>query len=148
MYRVPNKLRKQHVQLCSQCCADGVVNAAPADSFIYIHKEWHLEELLNITCWCVPTTEITLPLIYYCINILRLRQDGHHFPDDIFKCIFLNENVWISIMISLKFVPKGPINNIRLAGTKPLSEPRMVSLLTYISDTQLQCVNSCCNTLQ
>ena len=24
---------------------------------------------------------------------------------DIFKCIFLNENVWISIKISLKFVP-------------------------------------------
>ena len=32
--------------------------------------------------------------------------------DNIFKCIFLNENVWISINISLKFVPKGPINNI------------------------------------
>ena len=32
--------------------------------------------------------------------------------DAIFKCIFLNEDVWISIKISLKFVPKGPINNI------------------------------------
>ena len=30
----------------------------------------------------------------------------------IFKCIFLNENVGISIKISLKFVPKGPINDI------------------------------------
>ena len=28
------------------------------------------------------------------------------------KCIFLNENVWIPIEISLKFVPKGPIDNI------------------------------------
>ena len=28
-----------------------------------------------------------------CINTLRPRQDGRHFPDDIFKCIFLNENV-------------------------------------------------------
>ena len=26
--------------------------------------------------------------------------------------IFLNENVWIPIKASLKFVPKGPINNI------------------------------------
>ena len=25
------------------------------------------------------------------INILRPRQDGRHFADDIFKCIFLNE---------------------------------------------------------
>ena len=30
----------------------------------------------------------------------------------IFKCIFLNENVLISIKISLKLVPKGQINNI------------------------------------
>ena len=29
------------------------------------------------------------------------------FADDIFKCIFLNENIWISINISLIFVPKG-----------------------------------------
>ena len=33
-------------------------------------------------------------------------------PDYIFKCIFLNENVWISIRISLKFIPKGQVNNI------------------------------------
>ena len=47
-----------------------------------------------------------------CFNTLRPRQNGRHFPDDIFKCIFLNENVWISINISLKFVPRGPINDI------------------------------------
>ena len=44
------------------------------------------------------------------VNSLRPRQNGRHFADDIFKCIFLNENVWIPIKISLKFVPKGPIN--------------------------------------
>ena len=63
------------------------------------------------------------------------RQNGRHFADDIFKCIFLNENLWISIKISLKFVPKGPINNIpalvqvmawRRSGDKPLSDPMMV----------------------
>ena len=31
---------------------------------------------------------------------------------DIFKHIFFNEDVWISINIPLKFVHKGPINNI------------------------------------
>ena len=65
------------------------------------------------------------------LNTLRLRRNGHRFPDDIFKHILLNENVWISIKISLKFVPKGPINNIpafvpimawRRTGDKPLSE--------------------------
>ena len=48
----------------------------------------------------------------FLVNTLRPRQNGCHFADDIFKCIFLNENVSIAIKISLKFVPKGPINNI------------------------------------
>ena len=39
------------------------------------------------------------------INALRQRQNGHHFADDICQCIFVNENVWISIEIPLKFVP-------------------------------------------
>ena len=39
-------------------------------------------------------------------------QNGRHFADNIFKCIFVNENVRIPIEVSLKFVPKGPINNI------------------------------------
>ena len=64
-----------------------------------------------------------------------MRQDGRHFPDDSFKCIFLNENVLILIKISLKFAPKGPINDIpslfqimawSRPGGKPLSEPMMV----------------------
>ena len=45
------------------------------------------------------------------LNTLRPRQNGRHFPDDIFKWIFLNKNVWISIKISLTFVPTGPISN-------------------------------------
>ena len=70
-------------------------------------------------------------------NTLRPRQDGWHFADDIFKCIFLNENIWIKS--SLKFVPRGPINNIpalvqimawRQPGDKPLSDD---SLLTHIN---------------
>ena len=77
----------------------------------------------------------------YDINTLRPRQNGRRFADDAFICIFLNENVRISIKISLKFVPKGPINNIpalvqimawRRSGNKPLSEPMMVSLLTHV----------------
>ena len=33
-------------------------------------------------------------------------KNDRHFADDILKCIFLNENVWISIDISLKCVLK------------------------------------------
>ena len=53
--------------------------------------------------------------IYHCnhdSNTLRPRRNGTHFADDIFKHIFFNENISISIQISLKFVPRGPINNI------------------------------------
>ena len=38
---------------------------------------------------------------YELVNTLRPRQNGRHFPDDIYKWIFLNENLWISIKISL-----------------------------------------------
>ena len=72
--------------------------------------------------------------MHYHVNTLGPRQDGRHFRGAIFKCISLNENIWISIKISLKLVPKGPINNIlalvqilawRPTGDKPLSEAMM-----------------------
>ena len=84
-------------------------------------------------------------------NTLRPRQNGRHFAYDIFKCIFLSENAWISLKISLKFVPKVRINNIsalvqimawRRPSDKPLSEPMMVSLLTHICVTRPQWVNT------
>ena len=46
---------------------------------------------------------------YALINTLRPTQGGRHYPDDIFKCFSLNENIWISIKISLKFAPKGQL---------------------------------------
>ena len=55
------------------------------------------------------------------VKTLSPRQNERHFADDIFKCIFLNENIWISIKISLKFIPKCPINNI----------PALVSIMAW-----------------
>ena len=46
------------------------------------------------------------------VNTSRSRQNGHYFTDNILKYIFLNKNVGTLIKISLKFVPRGPINNI------------------------------------
>ena len=94
-----------------------------------------------------------LLVIIVCItvNTLRPGPNRRHFADDTFKCIFLNENVWIPIEISLKFVPKGSINNSpalfqimawRRPGDKPLSEPIMVSSLTHICVTRPQWVNA------
>ena len=69
-------------------------------------------------------------------NTLRPRQNGWHFPGDIFKCILFNENVRVLNKISLKFANKGLLdNNTALVqimawhrtGNKPLSEPIMAS---------------------
>ena len=52
--------------------------------------------------------------------------------DDTFKCIFLDENYRIPNRISLKFVPRSPVDNKpalvqvmawRRTGDKPLPEP-------------------------
>ena len=81
------------------------------------------------------------------INTLRQRQNGRHFADDTLKHIFVHENVCIAIEISLKFVLKGPINNMpelvqimawRRPGDKPLSEPMMVILPTHKCVTRPQ----------
>ena len=101
-------------------------------------------------CWsrCMSPYGITRT---QWVNSLRPRQNGRHFADNVFKCIFLNENVWILFKISLKFVPKGPINNIpslvqvmawRRPGDKPLSEPMMVSLLAHICVARPQWVKT------
>ena len=87
------------------------------------------------------------------LNTLRPRQNGRRFADDTFKRIFLNENVRISITISLKFVRRGPINTIpslvqimawRRSGDKPLSEPMMVTLPTHICVTRPKGVKRLC----
>ena len=91
------------------------------------------------------------------LNTKTPRQNGRHFADDTFKHIFFNENVRISIKISLKFVPTGPINNIpalvqimawRRPGDKPLSELITVRLPTHICVTRPQCVNDCEEVIQ
>ena len=75
------------------------------------------------------------------VNTLRPRKYGCHFGDNSFKCMFLNENAWLSIEISLKFVSNVPTNNIpalvqimasRWPGNRLLSEPVMVRLPTNI----------------
>ena len=93
---------------------------------------------------CIPWVQMGT------FNTLRPRRNGRLFADDTFNRIFLNENIKISIKISLKFVPTGPINNIPAlvqimawcrSGGKPLFEPMMVSLLMHICVTRPQWVN-------
>ena len=65
------------------------------------------------------------------------------FPDDVFQRIFFDENVWISFKISLKFVPRCPIDKLpalimacRRPGDKTLSEPMIV--ICYFTDAYVR----------
>ena len=113
-------------------------------------KNLQSPQLITLLNSNVKTQELghRLPCI---LNTLRSRQNGRRFPDDIFKYIFLYENVWISLKISLKFIPKVLINNIpslvqimawRQPGDKPLYEPMMGNSLTHICVTWPQWVNT------
>ena len=110
--------------------------------------------MLSYACVCLYREKMSSNASWwlwgiYCIsfNTLRPRRNGHHFADDIFKRIFFNAYIWILIQISLKSVPKDPINNIpalvqimawRRPGDKPLSEPMVVIILTHICVTRPQ----------
>ena len=99
-------------------------------------SKWKFELYGHIISWNLfyllhPTT-----IGHPHINTWRPRQNGRQFPDDILQWIFLKENVWLSIKISLKCVPMSLINNIpalvqimawRRSGDKPLSKPMMFS---------------------
>ena len=45
------------------------------------------------------------------INSSPPGQNGRHFADEVFRCIFVNEKLYILTKISLKFVSKGPIDD-------------------------------------
>ena len=74
------------------------------------------------------------------VNLSPPGQNGRHFADDIFKCIFFNENVLIVIKISLKCIPIGPISNDRalvqiMAWHRPFNKPLSEPVLTRFTDT-------------
>ena len=73
------------------------------DTTLFIHKNAYV----NIFCEMAAILSGG-----WSVSTLRPRRNGQHFADDIYKHIFFNEDVWISIKISLTFVPKGPIYNI------------------------------------
>ena len=82
--------------------------------------------------WTIGSGDIVVT-----VNSSPPAQKGRRLADDVFRCIFVNEKncnfvhekIWISIWISLKFVPNGPIDNnprlvyimaLRQIGEKPL----------------------------
>ena len=77
------------------------------------------------------------------INLSPPKQNGRHFEDGIFKCIFMNDRFRILIQISLKFILKGLTDNTSAlvqvmawgqTGDKPLPE----SMVTQFIDAYMR----------
>ena len=83
--------------------------------WLYVLTVWMAAVLGHKMWWCICNgvwIRFCIHIFKQVFNTSRPRQNGCHFADDSFKWIFLNENLWISIEVSLKFVPKGPTYNI------------------------------------
>ena len=124
--------------------------------YVFFHLEVNVKNYFLAVSWKYGLT----PPMFWSIfhrhrslesNTLLPRQNGRHFPDDIFKYIFLNENIFISTKISLKFVSRCwnkhfpalvQIMAWRRPGDEPISAPMVVNLLTHICVTRLQWVKT------
>ena len=122
----------------------GLGNIHSLDRHLCVYDFYHSTRTL-LTWFLSLHTNTTLLTHWGRDNLTAISQ-----LDDAFKRIFLNENFLISTKISLKFVPKGPINNIpalvqimdwHRPGDTPLSEAVMVKLLTHICVARPQWVN-------
>ena len=81
-----------------------------------------------------------MPLGISSCKLIPPGQNGHHYADNIFKCIFWNE---IAMQISLKFVPKGAFHSKLtlvqvMAWHQTDDKPLIELMLTQVTDTYMQ----------
>ena len=104
--------------------------------FDYCFGEVCSGDLIDTQSVLVVTACSSVPSRCQAINSSPHGQNGCHFANDIFRCIFVNGKFCILIKISQKFIPKCQIDNPALVqimawrqiGNKPLSEPMLTHL--------------------
>ena len=75
------------------------------DNKIVFYLQWQLKSMGTACGRCRHPA-------YQILELISPWQNGRHFAGDIFRHIFVNENFCVLIKKkSLKFVPKGPIDN-------------------------------------
>ena len=131
--------------ICELCNS----NKVQWSGFRVSQKWWHgrisLLVQLSITSSSDNTDDVHLIIRgkMHMINSHPPGKNGHHFADNIFRCIFMNKEFCILIRITLEIVPKSPIDgNPALlqimawhhTGDKALSEP----MLTWFTDAYMQ----------
>ena len=108
-------------------------NLKDLQSFMYnltTYDLWWYANILTVYEGCLP-----------CYYLSLAHWDRHKIAADIFKCIFWNENIWISIKkIHLSLFRKVQ-SCIGLDNGLAPSEPNMVNFLTHICVTRPQWVN-------
>ena len=111
---------------------------------------WYLYFTCQLTthsavCMDAHDDDVARPMGHTMHPLINLPLDkmAAILADDIFKCIFLNENDKIMIQISLKFIPRSPIDNKsvlvqvmawRRTGDKPLPE----TMMTQFTDAYMR----------
>ena len=87
----------------------------PCNGICYLYlRKYDITEMC-LGSWPIVTKQPYRPWLGKCscllqthcghrLSTLKRTQNGRYFADDIFKCNFLNEDISISINISLKFV--------------------------------------------
>ena len=114
----------------------------------WLKASWFCSLIKVFWCWsrknvCDERQEHSgVPCMSASFDTLGPEQHGRLFTDNFFKLIFLNEDYYISIHISLKFIPKDLIDNkwsfvyimawCRI-GNKPLPE----LMMPYFDDTYM-----------
>ena len=106
-----------------------------------IHDTYFITEVYDMMEVALGRPQMQ-PQVDY-LNSLWPRQNGCHLADNILKCIFLNENVWIFIKISLKFFPKGPIGKMPvlvliMAWRRPSDKPLSEAMMAYVADAYIR----------
>ena len=82
------------------------------DDAVHWHTHTHIYIYINASSGLSPESiqDKWLHVIIY-FNSSPPGQNGHHFANNIFWCIYMNEKFCVLTKISLKFVPEGPIDN-------------------------------------
>ena len=98
---------------------------------------WHLAH----KSWCSHNNFCLLDNQYIRLNSSPPGQNGRHFEDDTFKCIYMNENFCISIRISSNFALWSPIDNNPALVQVMAWRGTVVKSLTHICGTRGRWVN-------
>ena len=84
-FSLPDKNSRLHVRFM-------IVNSSPARpvciTLIFKAKKWYVKQIFTLRCQSISRHNVEgVFWVHHVINTLSLRQNCHHFPDDIFKWI-------------------------------------------------------------